>query len=99
MRFYSSELTNPTVFAETLVLPVINGVIRTMVAVIEEGMRRNQFRRDVHATNAALALAGMVNYYFLSSLATKNLVDHSPKQDEDVIQQYLGIFIQGVAAS
>jgi TetR/AcrR family transcriptional regulator len=99
LRFYTSELTNPTVFSETMVLPVINEVIRAMAAVIEEGIRRKQFREDVHATNAALALAGMVNYFFLSILATKNLINPSSEQDEELIQQYLGIFIRGVAAT
>jgi TetR/AcrR family transcriptional regulator len=99
LRFYTSELTNPTVFFATIVLPVIDEVIRTMAAVIEEGIRRKQFREDIHATNAALALAGMVNYFFLSSLATENLISHSPEHDEELIQQYLTIFIKGVAAT
>lgn len=99
LRFYTSELTNPTVFFATIVLPVIDEVIRTMAAVIEEGIRRKQFREDIHATNAALALAGMVNYFFLSSLATENLISHSPEHDEELIQQYLTIFIRGVAAT
>ena len=99
LRFYTSELTNPTVYFASCVLPVIDEVIRTMAAVMEEGIRRKQFREDVHATNAALALAGMVNYFFLSSLATENLISHSPEQDEMVIQQYLAIFLRGVAAT
>jgi TetR/AcrR family transcriptional regulator len=99
LRFYTSELTNPTVFFEPIVLPVIDAVILTMAAVIEEGIRLKQFREDVHATNAALALAGMVNYFFLSTRATENLISHSPEQDEKLIAQYLAIFTRGVAAT
>lgn len=98
LRFYTSELTNPTLFFGSIVQPVIDEVIRTMAAVIEEGVQRGQFRKDVPATNAALALAGMVNYFFLSSLATAELISHSPDQDETLIKQYLAIFLQGVAA-
>jgi TetR/AcrR family transcriptional regulator len=98
LRFYTSELTNPTAFFTTVVQPVIDEVIRTMASVIEEGIRLKLFRQDVHPTNAALALAGMVNYFFLSSHATENLISHSPEQDEKVIQQYLAIFVRGIAA-
>jgi len=98
LRFYTSELTNPTAFFASVVLPVIDEVIRTMAEVIEDGKSRQIFREEVNATNAAIALAGMVNYFFLSSLATEQLIDHSPEQDETLIQQYLGIFIRGVAA-
>ena len=98
LRFYTSELTNPTVFFESIVMPVVDEVILTMAAVIEEGIRLKQFREDVHATNAALALAGMVNYFFLSTRATENLISHSPEQDEMVIGQYLAIFTGGVVA-
>jgi len=98
LRFYTSELTNPTLFFEPIVMPVIDEVILTMAAAIEEGRKRKMFREDVDATNAALALAGMVNYYFLSSLATKDLVNQAPDQDEKLIQEYLLIFTRGISA-
>lgn len=98
LRFYTSELTNPTPYFEPVVLPVVDAVIVTVAQAIEEGMRRGQFREDLHPTNAALALAGMVNFFFLSSLATKRLVSQAPDQDEELVQQYLEIFTRGVAA-
>ena len=98
LRFYTSELTNPTAFFEPLVMPVIDEVIVTMAGVIEEGIRQKKFREDVDPTNAALALAGMVNYFFLSSLATRNLISHSPEKDEMLVQQYLDIFTRGIGA-
>lgn len=98
LRFYTSELTNPTSFFQTLVMPVIDEVLETLATVIEEGIRRRQFREDVQATNAAIALAGMVNYFFLSSRVTENLITHSPEQDERLVQQYLEIFTKGIAA-
>jgi AcrR family transcriptional regulator len=99
LRFYTSELTNPTAFFEPLVMPVIDEVIVTMAGVIEEGIRQKKFREDVDPTNAALALAGMVNYFFLSSLATKNLINHTPEKDELLVRQYLEIFTRGVGSS
>lgn len=98
LRFYTSELTNPTGYFATIVSPAINKVIRILAEVIEEGIARSLFRRDVHAVNASLALAGMVNYFFLSTLATENLISHSPDQDEQLVQQYLTIFTKGIMA-
>lgn len=99
LRFYTSELTNPTSYFSTIVAPAIHKVIRILVDVIDEGVRLGQFRQDVHAVNAALALAGMVNYFFLSTLATENLISHSPEQDEPLIRQYLEIFTRGIVAA
>jgi len=98
LRFYTSELTNPTAYFATIVSPAIAKVIRILADVVEEGMRRGRFRRDIDAVNAALALAGMVNYFFLSTLATESLTNHSPAQDEQLIGQYVAIFTRGIIA-
>ena len=96
LRFYTSELTNPTPYFATIVAPAIEKVIRALSEVVEEGIRLGRFRPDVHAINAALALAGMINYFFLSTLATEKLLSHSPEKDEELIQQYVAIFTRGI---
>ncbi|ACD96718.1 transcriptional regulator, TetR family [Trichlorobacter lovleyi SZ] len=96
LRFYTSELTNPTGFFPVIVAPAINKVIRGLAEVIDDGIRQGLFRREIHAVNASLALAGMINYFFLSLLATENLISHSPEQDEQLVQQYLLIFTCGI---
>lgn len=96
LRFYTSELTNPTPCFATIVSPAMNKVFRILVEVVEEGVRRGQFRRDINAVNAVLALAGMINYFFLSGLATEGLISHSPEQDDQLVSQYLAIFTRGI---
>jgi len=96
LRFYSSELTNPTPFFSSIVAPAISKVIRVLAEVIEGGVQSGVFRAEIHAVNASLALAGMVNYFFLSLLATESLISHSPEQDEQLVQQYLLIFTKGI---
>ncbi len=96
LRFYTSELTNPTAFFPTIVAPAISKVIMVLSDVIEDGVRQGVFRKEIHAVNASLALAGMVNYFFLSLLATESLISHSPEQDEQLVQQYLLIFSRGI---
>lgn len=96
LRFYTSELTNPTPCFTTIVSPAMNKVFRILVEVVEEGVRRGKFRRDINAVNAVLALAGMINYFFLSGLATEGLISHSPEQDDQLVSQYLAIFTRGI---
>lgn len=96
LRFYTSELTNPTAFFPAIVAPAISKVIRVLSDVIEDGIQQGVFRKEIHAVNASLALAGMVNYFFLSLLATESLISHSPEQDEQLVQQYLLIFSRGI---
>lgn len=96
LRFYASELTNPTPYFATIVAPAIGTVIQILMATIDEGIGRRQFRDDIRPANAVLALAGMVNYFFLSTLATEGLISHSPEQDEELIQQYISIFTKGI---
>ncbi len=96
LRFYTSELTNPTTCFSTIVAPAIGKVIQMLAEIVDEGIQRGQFRPDIHAVNASLSLAGMVNYFFLSTLATENLISHSPEQDEELIQQYVQIFSRGI---
>ncbi|HEY6007688.1 MAG TPA: TetR/AcrR family transcriptional regulator [Geobacteraceae bacterium] len=96
LRFYTSELTNPTACFATIVSPAINKVLRILAEVIDEGIGQGRFRGDIQAVNASLALAGMVNYFFLSTLATENLISHSPEQDDQLIRQYVAIFTRGI---
>lgn len=96
LRFYTSELTNPTPHFATIVAPAIERVIRTLAEIVTDGISRGRFRPDINAVDAALALAGMINYFFLSSLATETLLSHAPTQDEALVRQYLAIFTRGI---
>jgi len=67
-----------------------------LVQIIDEGISKNRFRKDLNPADTVLAMAGMVNYYFLSMLATQELINHSPERDEALIQHYMDIFTKGI---
>jgi TetR/AcrR family transcriptional regulator len=96
LRFYTSELTNPTQFFPLIVQPAIANVLQILVEILKDGIAGNKFREDLNPVDTVLAMAGMVNYYFLSTLATQNLVTHSPERDEALIQHYMDIFTKGI---
>jgi AcrR family transcriptional regulator len=99
LRFYTSELTNPTRCFNSIVQPVLENALHVLTDILVEGVRKKQFRADLNPEDTALAMAGMVNYYFLSKLATKGFVDHSPERDEELIRHYMDIFIKGICRS
>ena len=96
LRFYTSELTNPTPCFETIVKPAIQGVVKVLLEFIGDGLSHHQFREGLNPTDTALALAGMINFYFLLEPATGELLDHSPERDEELIRNIMDIFTNGV---
>lgn len=96
LRFYTSELTNPTRYFSGLVQPKIGRVILALIEIVQEGIDRQQFRQGLNPVDTVLVMAGMANYYFLSTLATEVFVNHSPERDEELIRHYLDIFTKGI---
>jgi len=96
LRFYTSELTNPTRFFSEIVQPAIGRVIQVLIEIVEEGIAQRQFRKGLNPVDTVLVMAGMANYYFLSTLATESFINHSPERDEELIQHYLDIFTKGI---
>lgn len=96
LRFYTSELTNPTRFFSEIVQPAISNVIVILIEIVTEGIARKQFREGLNPVDTVLVMAGMANYYFLSTLATEEFINHSPDRDEELIQHYMDIFTKGI---
>jgi TetR/AcrR family transcriptional regulator len=96
LRFYTSELTNPTPCFETIVKPAIRGVIQVLIETFSEGLSHERFREGLNPTDTVLALAGMINFYFLLEPATADLVDHAPERDEELIRHIMDIFAKGI---
>lgn len=96
LRFYTSELTNPTPCFATIVKPAIQGVVQNLQKFFAEGLSHHQFRDGLDPTDTAIALAGMINFYFVLEPATAELVDHSPERDEELTGHIMDIFTKGV---
>ncbi|MBL0225307.1 MAG: TetR/AcrR family transcriptional regulator [Geobacteraceae bacterium] len=96
LRFYTSELTNPTACFETIVKPAINKVVQMLLDNFTDGLSHKKFREDLDPADTVLALAGMINFYFLLEPATAELVDHTPERDEKLIRHIMDIFSRGI---
>lgn len=98
LRFYTSELTNPTPCFESIVKPAIKGVLKNLLDTFSEGLSHKQFRKGLDPLDTVLALAGMINFYFLLEPVTTELAEHSPDRDEALINHIMNIFMKGVLA-
>jgi TetR/AcrR family transcriptional regulator len=96
LRFYTSELTNPTACFESIVKPAIKKVVQMLLDTFTDGLSHEKFRTGLDPADTVLALAGMINFYFLLEPATAELVDHSPERDEKLIRHIMDIFTRGI---
>lgn len=96
LRFYTSELTNPTACFETIVKPAIKKVVQMLLDTFMDGLPHERFRDGLDPADTVLALAGMINFYFLIEPATAELIDHTPERDEKLIRHIMDIFARGV---
>jgi len=96
LRFYTSELTNPTACFETIVKPAIKNVVQMLLDTFTDGLSHEKFRDGLNPADTVLALAGMINFYFLLEPATAELVDHSSERDEQLICHIMDIFTRGI---
>ncbi|RQW77993.1 MAG: TetR/AcrR family transcriptional regulator [Geobacter sp.] len=96
LRFYTSELTNPTPYFPPIVQPAIGRVIQILIEIVEEGISRGQFREGLNPVDTVLVMAAMANYYFLSTLATEEFINHSPERDDELLKHYMDIFTKGI---
>ena len=98
LRYYTSELTNPTRHYKVIVGPILEKALHSLIDIIVEGVEAGDFRQGLDPEDTALAMAGMVNYYFLSKLATEEFINHSPDRDNELVRHYMDIFTKGIMA-
>jgi TetR/AcrR family transcriptional regulator len=96
LRFYVSELTNPTPCFKTIVRPAVQGALKVLRKTIEQGVSRNRVRKTLNPADGALALAGMINFYFLVAPAARGFVDDRPGRDEELVEHFMDILKRGI---
>jgi TetR/AcrR family transcriptional regulator len=96
LRFYTSELTNPTSCFEKIVKPAIKRVIQILLDIFCKGLSNDEFRDGLDPNDTVLALAGMINFYFLLEPITIETVDRSEERDEQLISHIMSVFMKGI---
>jgi len=96
LSFYTSELTNPTSCFENIVKPAIKRVIEILLDTFNSGLSHDEYRDGLDPNDTVLALAGMINFYFLLEPITVETVDRSQERDEQLINHIMSIFTKGI---
>jgi len=98
LRYYVSELTNPTPCFKTIVRPAVQRVLKVLRKTIEQGKSRRRLRKTLNPADGALALAGMINFYFLIAPAARGFVEDLPECDEKLVEHFMDILTMGIVA-
>jgi len=96
LRFAQMELINPTSCLETVLKKYVAKFYTFLSGAIEEGIDQGQFKEDIYPGYAALALAGMMNFYFIAQPIAGTFLALGERSDEEYVQQVLKIYLQGL---
>ena len=95
LRYYVSELSNPTPSFNTIVRPAVKKVLKVLREAVEEGISQNNLRKSLNSADSVLALAGMINFYFLVAPAARGFVEHRRERDEELVKHFMDIVKAG----
>ncbi|HWR44980.1 TetR/AcrR family transcriptional regulator [Sporomusa sp.] len=95
-KFLMGELLNPSKFFEPIIHKYIERIYHFMTETLNEGIACGEFRREMDVNSATLALAGMMNFYFISRPITRHFAVGGADQDEQFAIEAVEIFLGGV---
>ena len=98
LRFYVTELTNPTPCFRTIVRPAVQKILKVLRKTMEQGISRKRLRKGLNPADGVLALTGMINFCFLVAPAAQGFVQDHPGRDEELVMHFLDILKRGIVA-
>jgi TetR/AcrR family transcriptional regulator len=94
-RFLYSEFANPTP-AFGVIQQEVQKIYQFMHQTIDDGIACGQFRADLNPGHAVLAIAGMMNFYFISRPLRQSFLPAESKHDAQYFADALRIYLHGV---
>lgn len=96
-KFLMREIINqPSPFFTPVIQKYIRRVYNFLTATLQEGIDSGEFREDMDINAAALALAGMMNFYYIARPIARQFVPGGAEQGEQFVGQAVEIFLNGV---
>ncbi|MDU4959428.1 MAG: TetR family transcriptional regulator [Sporomusaceae bacterium] len=95
VRFLYSEFANPTPSFATIQQEVA-AIFRFILQTVNDGIACGQLRPDLTPAHAVVALAGMMNFYFLSQPLRQAFLPADRERDRQYFEDALKIFLTGV---
>ncbi|AJQ29563.1 TetR/AcrR family transcriptional regulator [Pelosinus fermentans] len=96
-RFVNSELANPTPCGEKIIKKYISQLYQFVHSSLCKGVAAGDFAPDLNLSYAAVSLAGILNFYFLTTPVIKEFIVFSECSDEEYISQAIRIYLNGIS--
>jgi AcrR family transcriptional regulator len=95
-KFLMGELLNPSKFFDPIIRKYIERIYHFMTETLNEGIACGEFREELDVNTATLALAGMMNFYFITRPITRHFALSNSDQDAQYAINAIEIFLSGV---
>lgn len=95
IRFLYSEFANPTP-AFAVIQKEVRKIFDFLCQTIRDGIACGQFRPDLNPEHAVLAIAGMMNFYFISRPLRQNFLPETSGRELQYFADALEIYLNGV---
>lgn len=93
--FYREQLNASPVLPE-MIRRMIGPLFLELRGALEEGVREGSFRSDLDVEKAVLALAGCINFYFITRPVNSRFLPQDEAFAEAYLDQALDIFLSGI---
>lgn len=95
-KFLMGELLNPSKFFAPVIQKYIERIYLFITATLRAGIAAGEFRKDLDVHTATLALAGIMNFYFIARPITRHFAASESDQDVQYAMDAIEIFLNGV---
>ncbi len=95
-RLIQGELTSPTACLEKVVRKYTAKIAQIVSGILKEGVQAGSFRQDVDLMFATLALAGMLNFFFILREVTQAVIPEFADRDDEFVETALKIYLKGM---
>ena len=95
-KFLMGELLNPSKFFEPVIYKYIERIYLFITETLREGVAAGEFRKDLDVKTATLALAGMMNFYYITRPINRHFGENGTEQNAQYAMNAIEIFLNGV---
>lgn len=100
-RLMSSEVINPTEYGGSIIENYLAQLYEFMGIALREGMAKGDFRADLNVTYAAISLAGILNFYFITKPVIRKIIplaEHANSGPEYIVHAFR-VYLHGIMNS
>jgi len=96
LRLVNAELSTPTPSFKEVVKLYIGRNFEFICQAIREGIEVGEIKKEIQPEYAALALAGIINFYFLAKPLEQQFVTMNSDSDSEYGKQAIQIYLNGI---